>query len=301
MSENLFITSNVSSGVHTSSFWNASGSIDYSFTNDYMFNTVLQYNNHVLKGLICSLLHLQPDDIISVEVKNPILPGRTYDNKEFILDTEVTLNDNTLINLEMQVINEHNWPERSLSYLCRRFDQLLHGQDYIECKPAVHIGFLDFSPFSEFSEFYATYRLLNIKNQNLYSDKFSLSVIDLTHIELATDEDKIYGIDRWAKLLKSTTWEELKMIAKNNPILTDASETLFILNSDDAERRRSQARAEFIAHEKALNNLLARVTEENVALTAEKQALVAEKQTLSAEIERLRAQLAAQGVLEVTP
>ena len=299
MSKNLFVTSDSVSR----SLENATGPIDYGFTNDYMFNTILQYNNHVLKGLVCSLLHLQPDDIISIEVKNPILPGRTYENKEFILDTEVALNDHTLINLEMQVINQHNWPERSLSYLCRRFDQLLHGQDYTECKPAIHIGFLDFAPFPEFSEFYATYKLLNIKNQHLYSDKFTLSVVDLTHIDLATDEDKAYGIDCWARLFKSTTWEELKMIAKNNPVLTDASETLFILNSDDAERRRSQARAEFIAHEKALNKKLSESAEEIAALTAEKQALVAEKQALVAEkqaltteIERLRTRLAEQEI-----
>ena len=33
-----------------------------------------------------------------------------------VLDIRVDLNQNTLINLEMQVINEHNWPERSLSF-----------------------------------------------------------------------------------------------------------------------------------------------------------------------------------------
>lgn len=296
MSKNLPVTSDSASR----SFEDATGPIDYGFTNDYMFNTILRYNNHVLKGLICSLLHLKADDIISIEVKNPILPGKAYDNKEFILDTEVTLNDHALINLEMQVINQHNWPERSLSYLCRRFDQLLHGQDYIECKPAIHIGFLDFAPFSEFPEFYATYKLLNIKNQHLYSDKFTLGVVDLTHIELATGEDKTYGIDRWARLFKSTTWEELKMIAKNNPDMTDASETLFILNSDDAERRRSQARAEFIAHEKALNRKLSENAAEIAALTSEKQAWSAEKQALVSEIDRLRAKLAAKGISDIT-
>ena len=30
----------------------------------------------------------------------------------------------------MQVDNEHNWTERSLSYLCRTFDQLYQGQPY---------------------------------------------------------------------------------------------------------------------------------------------------------------------------
>ena len=302
MSKNLSITSNSVSR----SFRDATGPIDYGFVNDYMFRTILQENERVLRGLTCALLHLKDEDIRSIEIKNPILPGDTFDAKEFILDVEITLNNAALINLEMQVVNEYNWPERSLSYLCRRFDQLDKGQDYTECKPAIHIGFLDFTPFPKYPEFYATYKLLNIKNQHLYSDKFILSVVDLTHIELATDEDRAYGIDRWAKLFKSTTWEEIKVIAENNPILIEASEKLYTYNADEAARQRSQARAEYLAHERAVNNKLARLSEENAALisenqvivsenqtlTAEKQEWAAEKQALAVEIERLRAQLA---------
>ena len=289
MSKNLF----VSSDPVSHSFRDATGSIEYGFTNDYMFRAILQVNERVLRGLICSLLHLEAEDIRSIEIKNPIFPGDTFDAKEFILDVEITLNNAALINLEMQVVNEYNWPERSLSYLCRRFDQLGKGQDYSECKPAVHIGFLDFTPFPKYPEFYATYKLLNIKNQHLYSDKFVLSVVDLTHIELATDEDKAHGIDRWARLFKSTTWEEIRMIAENNPILTEASETLYTYNADEIARQRSQARAEYIAHERAVNKKLSENAKEIATLTSEKQEWVAEKQAMAAEIEQLRARLAA--------
>ena len=305
MSENLSITSNPTSST-SGSFRNATGPIGYGFTNDYMFRTILQENERVLRGLICAMLHLRAEYIQSIEIKNPIIPGDTFDAKEFILDIEITLNNAALINLEMQVVNEYNWPERSLSYLCHRFDQLGKGQDYTWCKPAIHIGFLDFTPFPEYPEFYATYKLLNIKNQHLYSDKFILSVVDLTHIELATDEDKAYGIDCWARLFKSTTWEEIRMIAENNPILTEASEKLYTYNADEAARQRSQARAEYLAHERAINSRLAKLSEENAVLVSEKQALAAEnqamaaenqaltteKQAMIAEIEHLRAQLA---------
>ena len=140
--------------------------------------------------------------------------------------------------------------------VCRRFDQLGKGQNYINCKPTIHIGFLDFTPFPECPEFYATYKLLNIKNQHLYSDKFTLCVVDLTHIELATNEDIAYGIDLWAKLFKATTWEEIKMIAKNNPVIVDACESLYILNADEIARQRSRAREDAIARENALNQMI---------------------------------------------
>ena len=42
----------------------------------------------------------------------------------------------------------------------------------------------------------------------LYSDKFTLSVVNLKHIELATEEDKAYRIDYWAALFKAKTWED---------------------------------------------------------------------------------------------
>ena len=59
------------------------------------------------------------------------------------------MNNNTLINLEMQVANEGNWPDRSLSYLCRAFDNLNEGENYGDLKPAIHIGILDFTLFPE--------------------------------------------------------------------------------------------------------------------------------------------------------
>ena len=105
------------------------------------------------------------------------------------------MNNSTIINLEMQILNIGNWPERSLSYLCRSFDQLYKGQDYAETKPVIHIGILDFTLFPEHPEFYATYQLLSVKNHAIYSDKLRLSVLDLTHIDMATEEDKFYQID----------------------------------------------------------------------------------------------------------
>ena len=246
------MSANSASKNPSEGFRHATGTIEFGFINDYMFRIVMQRNLFVLKGLVCSLLHLQPQDISSIVITNPILEGGAYNSKEFILDIEILLNNSLLLNLELQVLNEHNWPERSLSYLCRRFDQLAKGEDYINCKPAIHIGFLDFAPFPEYAEFYATYKLLNIKNHHLYSDKFALSVIDLSHIELATEEDIACGIDRWARLFKAKTWEELKMIAQDNPAMTQAAENLYVLNTDEQARARARARQEAIIHEKAM-------------------------------------------------
>lgn len=141
----------------------AKGPVVIRLTNDYLFHVLLQYDNEALKGFICALLRLKAGQVKSVVVINPIELGASIEAKDFILDIKVLLNDRAIINLELQVINQHNWPERSLSYLCRAFDNLNPGEGYQMVKPVIHIGLLDFTLFPQLPEFYATYQLLNIK------------------------------------------------------------------------------------------------------------------------------------------
>lgn len=63
---------------------------------------------------------------------------------------------------------------------------------------------IDFTLFDDYPEFCATYMMRNIRNHNLYSSKFVLKVVELNHVELATEEDIYYGIDQWARLFKAT-------------------------------------------------------------------------------------------------
>ena len=105
----------------------------------------------MLKALICSILHIQPDGI-EVTVTNPIALGETFSSKDFILDVRVVLNDGRLIDLEMQMTNEYNWPDRSISYASRSFDQLKRGEYYMNAKPVHSIGFLDFTLFTDATE-----------------------------------------------------------------------------------------------------------------------------------------------------
>ena len=156
----------------------------------------------------------------------------------------------------MQVEDELNWKDRSLVYLCRTFDQLYVGDDYSEAKPAIHIGFLCFTPFKEHPEFYAKYKLLNVKNYEVYSDKFELRVVNLKQIELATEEDKQYQIDHWASLFMAKTWEDLKMIAQQNEYMQEATETLYELNADETIRQQCLARQDYYRTQNSYKKLI---------------------------------------------
>lgn len=266
----------------------AKGPIEYNMTNDYMFRAVLQSNEQVLRGLVCSLLHFNPEEIQTIEITNPINLGETIDTKDFVLDIDIILNNHTRINLEMQVLNYQNWPERSLSYLCRSFDSLNKGDDYIEAKPAIHVSILDFDPFPDFPEFYASYKMLNEKNHHVYSDKFSLHVLSLNHVELATEEDMLWEIDHWVRLFKAKTWEELKMIAKQKPDFIALSEEMYKQHADETIRAQCRAREDFEARERATKKHIANLTSEIETLSSEVEALSSENEALSSEIDLLK-------------
>lgn len=218
---------NLSNLQNCTSLKDATGKLDYRLTNDCMFHVVFQKSQKALIGLCASLLHMHPEKILSVEVLNPFEFKTLPTDKTFVLDLKVMLNDERILNFEVQVVDEKDWPERSLTYACRTFDQLQKGQTYLDVKPVYHIGFLDYD-IKEFTpEFYATYKLLNEKNYELYSDKFILSVVNLNQIELATEEDHKYGIDHWARLFKADTWEAIKQMAQENEYVSSAAETMF--------------------------------------------------------------------------
>lgn len=270
---------------------NVSGPLAFPLTNDYMFRALLQRNNKVLKSLICSLLHLHPEEVISATIENPIELGTAIDNKTFFLDIKVCLNENNIINLEMQVLNEGNWSERSLIYLCRTYDSLNKGETYANVKRAIHIGFLDFTLFPEYPEFYATHKLINEKNHHIYTDKFVLSVVDLTQIHLATDEDKAWEIDYWASFFKATTWEEIKMLASENEMINEATQTMRVLSADETIRLQCEAREEYNRTMNYFRNVekkLAEAEAELSKLQQEKEVELNELAGLQAENEHLK-------------
>ena len=231
-------------GKTKETYLTATGKIRFNMTNDYLFRYVLQSNEKVLRGLICSLLHLNPKEIKSTVIKNPIKLDDEITAKEFVLDIEICLNNDTYINLEMQVVNKHNWTDRSLSYLCRTFDQLQQGQEYNETLPVIHVGFLDYTLFPDSPEFYATYKMMNTKNYRVFNDKFILSVVDLTKIEMATEEDTQSGLAYWARIFKAKTWEEIKMLVQNDEYLKEAAESIYIANEDEIVKQKCRAREE---------------------------------------------------------
>ncbi len=249
----------------------ATGTILYTFLNDYMFRVILQKHKNVLRSVVCACLKLKAEEVQDIVVQNPIELGEAIDDKTFILDIHVLLNNNMIINLEMQVLDLKDWPERSLSYLARSYDNVVKGDEYINVKPVYHIGFLNYTLFPEYPEFFAKYRMMNIKNHNVYTTKFNLYVVDLTQIELATQEDVDTGLVYWTQVFKAKTWEELRQMAERHQELQEATEALYVYNQDEIVKEQCRARQDYYNHERGIQK---RLEEARIALEESKTELM---------------------------
>lgn len=111
-------------------------------------------------------------------------------------------------------------------------------------------------------------------------------MLDLTRIDLATEEDKKYRIDYWASLFKATTWEELQMLAQNNDYFKEASETIYHLTQEEEIRLQCEAREDYYRTMNSLTHMLDKQKQalaEKDVLLSEKNALLSEKNTLLSE------------------
>lgn len=79
----------------------------------------------------------------------------------------------------------------------------------------------------------------------MYSDKLRLSVVNLKHIDLATETDKKYHIDEWAALFKAGTWEELEALAGKNDYFKEAVMSYKVLSKDEQIRYQCEAREDY--------------------------------------------------------
>ena len=225
------------------------GEMKHTLMNDFLSKYSFQKDLYALRGLLSALLNISIEDITDITILNPIEPGNNLSEKECILDINLELNHCKRINIEIQARYQDYWPERSITYLCRNFDNLKSGESYNLVMPCIHIGILTHDLFKKddpryTGDFYSEYRLLHTDKHTEYSSKFEIRVLSLSQLENASKEDKEdpNGLYRWAKLFLASSWEDLKMVAQDNTVMTSFVGTVMQLSAEEKVAQACEAR-----------------------------------------------------------
>ena len=210
------------------------GKIPYTLKNDYMFKAVFQETPAALKGFLSALVSIPAGEIRAVRIENPIIFGKPVTDADVCLDIRLKLTGGRLIYLELQVLSRGCRIRPSLIGMCRLFNPLKAAPDGDPPCRVMQISITDFQLFADDHTFYSQNVLMDTKTHRVYSDYLSLNVLSLKHIENAAPADHHSGLYQWGRLLNAGTWEELKMIAQNNPLFTEVEAAMKQLSEDNA-------------------------------------------------------------------
>ena len=209
--------------------------LNIRLTNDFAFKKAFR-NKKALAGLLSALLDIPLDKIKALEFPDTYLHGDYAEDREGILDVKVHLNNDTRINVEMQVNVYPFWEERSLFYLSKMFtENFKKGENYSALETCIHISILGFS-LTETDGLYSVIELRNRKNGRLYSDKLSLRVVYLSQLEHASEVERQTDVYQWAKMISAKDWEVLKTMSEQNEAMREVYEEIEKINADSGLR-----------------------------------------------------------------
>ena len=197
-------------------------------------------------GFLSSVLKLNPTEIKETYLLNTNLRKLHDDEKQGILDVRILMNNNTEIDIEIQLAELKVWADRSLFYLSKMYtEQIQKGQTYDVFKKCVSISILNFTLFSKEPDFYSCFRIMEENRHTLYTDKMTFYVIELPKLPESLKEEP-YPVLLWAKFINAEKKEEFEMLAEKDSYIHQAYQRLQIISQDKEKRLEYEAREKAI-------------------------------------------------------
>jgi predicted transposase/invertase (TIGR01784 family) len=261
--------------------------LEYTFKNDTLFKMLFVKYPGLLKRFVADLLDIRYESIRQFVITNPEMPPEALGDKFCRLDINMTV-DGSRVDLEIQVRDEHNFPERTLFHWAREYSTALgEGKAYKELPRVIIISIVSFKLF-DCAEYHSEFQLLEVTRHARLTDRLTLHFYELLKLpeELsAADEERL-----WLMLFNADTEEDFRQIeALGVPIMNQAIEAYRSITASDEfrtlERMRSDARHNEAS---ALYNARQEESEKWLKIVEKKDADIADK---DADIARLRALL----------
>ncbi|MCL1809451.1 MAG: Rpn family recombination-promoting nuclease/putative transposase [Clostridiales bacterium] len=259
--------------------------LEYTFKNDILVKLLfaVKYPD-LLKRLVAHLLGITLGSIEQFEIRNTEMPPEVIGKKFCRLDIHMTVNGQE-VNLEMQVDDEGDYPERALYYWARIYSNALPiSGKYRDLPRTIVISIMNFKLF-DCAEFHSEYQSLEVTRHTPLTDKKALHFYELPKLPKDIDGNDVSLL--WLALFNANTEEELaKIEALGVPELNQAICAYHNVTASsefrELERLRAKARHD---EAQALHNAAKVEREKWQSVVAEKDTTINEQAARIAELE----------------
>ena len=216
--------------------------------NDYIFKRTFtkDEDGRILKDFLEAILE---EKITKVEVKNSEIPKDMLDEKLSLLDIKAEIDNKKVVDIELQVGNEHNLEDRGTLYMCKNIStQIKEGDVYTKIKPSIAIWILNFNYYKRNSyHSIAKMRFEKTKEKEYIDigykkeDDIATKDLEMHFIELPKFIKKNPGVEgkleQWLWLIVGKE-EKIKMAEKKNKEIKRARTLLDQISNDPKEQER---------------------------------------------------------------
>ena len=215
--------------------------LEYTFKTDTLFKMLFVQYPELLKKLVADLLGIPLQSIGQFVIRNPEMPPENLGDKFCRLDINMTVNGQR-VDLEVQVCNGGDYPERVMYYWAREFSSaLMAGQGYSTLPRTIVISIIDFILF-ECEEYDSFFQPLEVKRHTLLSDKMGFHFFELPKLPADVNEDNMLLL--WLSLFKAETEEELEKIKEMEvPVMSQAINAYYTITASSEFREKERLRA----------------------------------------------------------
>ena len=220
------------------------GKLRYTFKTDTLFKMLFVKHKDLLKNLIAALLGIPLENIEQFTIRNPDMLPEVLGDKFCRLDISMIVNGQR-VDLEIQVANEGDYPERVMLYWAREFSTALSaGQSYSMLPRTIIISIIDFKLF-DCKEFHSFFQPLEVTRHTLLSDKMGFHFFELK--KLPKDVKEQDALLLWLSLFRAETEEDLEKIkGMGVPAMEQAISAYYSITASEEfreiERMREKAR-----------------------------------------------------------
>ncbi|MEB3341024.1 Rpn family recombination-promoting nuclease/putative transposase [Okeania sp.] len=221
---------------------------------DYAFKKIFssKESKNILISFLNAMLYKGENTIHDLEFSHTYEPGAIALFKDSFLDVKVTLDNGSIVIIEMQVLNVEGFNKRIPYYAAKVYvNQLKRGQIYDDLQPVISLTITDFTMFEDTEKIINRFVFKEWDDSFLYPDSY----LEMFFVELPKFKKKLADLesltDKWLYFLKHTN--NLEIVPESMGIVPEINHAFSIANESNlspVELERLEGQERFILDRK---------------------------------------------------
>ena len=223
--------------------------------NDVVFQRLFNKDNQKITKAFAEAMLDEKIHHMTINEDKELLSD-TLDKKTGILDLQIDVNNTEKVDVEVQLVERSNLPERLLFYFSKLYLKGIgKGEDYRIAKRVVLIAIIDYNLKIEIEDkkMETIWQIVEKNHpKTILTNKFEIHILELEKVKEEYKKNKDNKKAQWLLFLDDPETEEVKEIMEKNEDVKEAVIEVRKLSQDEQLQREAELREKAIMDEKAI-------------------------------------------------